>query len=64
MRAGGLNDFADKKHVKVVRASVTSNGGKPFDLDMEQILNEGKTEKDIVLQPGDLLIVPTRLINF
>jgi ribosomal protein L16 Arg81 hydroxylase len=31
---------------------------------MEQILNEGKTEKDIVLQPGDLIIVPSRLINF
>ena len=31
---------------------------------MEQILDEGKTEKDIVLQPGDLIIVPSRLINF
>jgi ribosomal protein L16 Arg81 hydroxylase len=31
---------------------------------MEQILNDGKTEKDIVLQPGDLIIVPSKLLNF
>jgi hypothetical protein len=51
--------------VKVVRASTGTDGGKQsFDLDMTQILEEGKTEKDIVLQPNDLIIVPSRLVNF
>ena len=35
-----------------------------FDLNMEEILENGKIEKDIVLQPGDLIIVPSRLVNF
>ena len=65
LRAGGFADFANKTKVKVVRAAVGLNGEKQtFDLNMEQILEQGKTEKDITLQPGDLIIVPSRLINF
>jgi len=67
MRAGGFADFANQRKVKVIRSGTGTEAGKPeqpITLDMEQILNEGKTEKDIVLQPGDLIIVPSRLINF
>ena len=67
MRAGGFADFANEKKVKVIRntpASDKAKQGQTINLNMEQILNEGKTEKDIVLQPGDLIIVPSRLINF
>jgi polysaccharide export outer membrane protein len=67
LRAGGFGDFANKKKVKVVRGS---NGGtdtvgkQNFELNMVDILESGKTEKDIVLQPDDFIIVPSRLINF
>src|ERR1035437_3706480 len=65
LRAGGFADFANKTKVKVVRGTVGTNGEKQtFDLDMEQILEKGKTEKDLLLQPGALIIVPSRLINF
>ena len=65
LRAGGFADFANKKKVKVVRGNLDANGNKQsFDLDMEQILEQGKIEKDIVLQPNDLIIVPSRLVNF
>lgn len=65
LKAGGFADFANKKKVQVVRGAVGANGEKKtFDLDMEQILEKGLTEKDLVLQPGDLIIVPSRLINF
>jgi protein involved in polysaccharide export with SLBB domain len=65
LRAGGFGDFADKTKVKVVRAAVDAKGKKQtFDLNMQDILEKGKTEKDIVLQPGDLIIVPSRLVNF
>ncbi len=65
LRAGGFADFANKKKVKVVRANVDPKGEKQsFDLDMTEILEGGKIEKDIVLQPNDLIIVPSRLINF
>ena len=65
LRAGGFADFANKKKVRIVRANADLKGDKQsFDLDMTQILEEGKIENDIVLQPNDLIIVPSRLINF
>ena len=65
LRAGGFGDFASKTKVKVVRAATGLNGEKlTFDLNMADILEKGKIEKDIVLQPNDLIIVPTRLVNF
>ena len=65
LKAGGFADFANKNKVQVVRGASSANGEKQtFNLDMEQILEKGQTEKDIVLQPGDLIIVPERLINF
>ena len=67
MRAGGFADFANQRKVKVIRSGTGADAGKPaqpITLDMELILNEGKTDKDIVLQPGDLIIVPSRLLNF
>jgi len=62
LRAGGFGDFANKKKVKVVR---TSAAGKKeeFELNMVEILEQGKTEQDITLQPDDYIIVPARLIN-
>ena len=65
LRAGGFGDFANKKKVKVVRATATDSTGKQnFELNMVEILEGGKTEKDVVLQPDDFIIVPSRLINF
>jgi polysaccharide export outer membrane protein len=65
LRAGGFADFANKRKVKVVRANANPNGQKQsFDLDMVSILENGNIDQDIVLQPNDLIIVPTRLINF
>ena len=65
LRAGGFADFANKKKVKVVRAAdATGTGKQNFELNMADILEKGKTEKDIVLQPDDFVIVPSRLINF
>lgn len=61
--AGGFEDFANQKKVKVVRTDA-SGKSKTFVLNMEQILNEGKVDQDIVLQPNDLIIVPSRLVNF
>ena len=65
LRAGGFADFANKKKVKVVRGAAGDGSGKQtFELNMAEILEKGKTEKDVVLQPDDLIIVPSRLISF
>ncbi len=65
LRAGGFADFANKKKVKVVRAAnAEGEAKKSFELNMVDILELGKTEKDVVLQPDDFIIIPSRLINF
>lgn len=65
LRAGGFADFANKKKVRIVRASPDAKGDtQTFNLDMTEILEGGKIDKDIVLEPNDLIIVPSRLINF
>jgi len=65
LRAGGFADFANKKRVKVVRSGTADRAVKEtFELNMVDILERGKTEKDLVLQPDDFIIVPSRLINF
>jgi protein involved in polysaccharide export with SLBB domain len=65
LRAGGFADFANKRKVKVVRSATDANGkSQTFELDMQQILEDGNVDKDVVLQPNDLIIVPSRLVNF
>jgi protein involved in polysaccharide export with SLBB domain len=65
LRAGGFGDFADKKKVKVVRNSGGSDSAKQvFLINMVDVLENGKVELDIPLQPGDFIIVPSRLVNF
>ncbi|MCX6928366.1 MAG: polysaccharide export protein [Verrucomicrobia bacterium] len=65
LRAGGFADFADKRHVKVTRKVAGETGAsKTFTVDLNQVLEEGKTDKDMLLQPGDTIFVPSRLINF
>jgi protein involved in polysaccharide export with SLBB domain len=65
LRAGGFGDFANKKRVKIVRGGGAEGAAKQsFELNMVDILEKGKTEKDLVLQPDDFVIVPSRLINF
>jgi len=65
LRAGGFADFANRQKVKVVRSATdATERNQIIQLDMAQILEQGKIDKDIVLQPGDLIIVPSRLINF
>jgi polysaccharide biosynthesis/export protein len=58
IRAGGFGDFANKRKVKVTRRD-----GKDFTVDLKRVIEDGKTEEDIVLQPDDQIYVPQRLIN-
>jgi len=65
LRAGGFSDFAKKTRVKVIRGGgADPTAKKVFELNMVEILDEGKTEKDVPLLPDDSIIIPSRLINF
>jgi protein involved in polysaccharide export with SLBB domain len=62
LRAGGFSDFADKKHVRIVRTSGDTK--KTFEVNVIAIWEKGKTETDVTLEPEDLVYVPARAINF
>jgi protein involved in polysaccharide export with SLBB domain len=65
LRAGGFGDFADKHNVRVTRkADPGSRQEQMFTVDVGQILEKGKTEKDIILLPGDFVYIPERAIRF
>jgi protein involved in polysaccharide export with SLBB domain len=63
MLAGGFSDFAQKREVRVTR---TVSGDKVEEkiVDLVEVVEKGKVEKDLVLLPDDLIFVPKRLINF
>ncbi len=58
IRAGGFGDFADKKKVKVTRKN-----GENFVVNLKDVIERGKTEDDVVVQPDDQIYVPQKLIN-
>jgi polysaccharide export outer membrane protein len=64
LRMGGLDDFADKKQVKVIRNRGAGTNEEIMVVNMEDVLDKGEIDKDVVLQPGDFIIVPARMLNF
>ncbi|MBI3850767.1 MAG: polysaccharide biosynthesis/export family protein [Verrucomicrobia bacterium] len=62
LRAGGFGDFANKKEVKVIRK--TPRGNVTLKVNLVEVLEKGKTDQDIVLEPEDFIIVSQRAINF
>ncbi|MFN2507828.1 MAG: polysaccharide biosynthesis/export family protein [Chthoniobacterales bacterium] len=59
IRAGGFSDFADKRKVKVTR----KNGGD-FVVDLKNVIERGRSDEDLVLEPDDQIYVPQKLVNF
>jgi polysaccharide biosynthesis/export protein len=62
IRAGGFSDFSDKKNVRLVRK--TAEGKKSFVINVVEIWEKGRLEKDITVQQDDLIVVPARLVNY
>jgi protein involved in polysaccharide export with SLBB domain len=64
LRAGGLAPFANGRKVRVVRKGQDSKKEDQMFVDVLSILEDGKVENDVELQPDDLIIVPEKLINW
>jgi polysaccharide export outer membrane protein len=65
LRAGGFGDFAKKTKVKLIRGTGPDGSiKKTIELNMAEVLEDGKVEKDVPVLPDDFIIVPSRLINF
>lgn len=54
LQAGGFGPWADDRKVQVTRRS----GGAPVVVDVKEILQKGRVEKDVTLQDGDRVFVP------
>ena len=59
IRAGGFGDFADKKRIKLTRKN-----GESLQVDLKRVIEGGKTDEDVVVQPDDQIYVPQKLVNF
>jgi protein involved in polysaccharide export with SLBB domain len=62
LRAGGFGDFANRKEVQVVRKTPTGN--VTLKVNMVEVLEKGKMDQDIPLEPEDFIIVPQRAVNW
>ena len=64
MASGGFTDYANKKQVRLDRAGAKGAPGKTFIVNISDVLEKGRTEKDFSIEPEDLIYVPARAINF
>ncbi len=53
--AGGFRDFADQKHIKIIRKG---KSGKPIEFNYKEYVSGKHPEKNIVLENGDTVLVP------
>jgi polysaccharide export outer membrane protein len=54
--AGGLTVYADEDDIKVLRR--TKDGTVTFNFDYNEVVNGENLEQNIILQPGDTVMVP------
>ncbi|AFZ44893.1 polysaccharide export protein [Halothece sp. PCC 7418] len=55
--AGGITNLSDIRNIRVERS--TRNGGdKILSANLWELLQEGKVSEDVLLQPGDTVVVP------
>jgi polysaccharide biosynthesis/export protein len=62
MRAGGFADFANKRKVKLIRKKGDST--ETIVVNVDEVVRKGRIDKDPVVEAGDTIIIPERLINF
>jgi len=63
LKAGGLADFANSKKIRLVRKNATGTSDTQI-IDLDEITKKGRLEKDVELQPDDVIIVPEKFVNF
>lgn len=64
LAAGGLADFADDRNVRVVRKDPATGTFKTLLVDLREVLEKGRIDKDLELQDGDFVIVDQKMIKW
>lgn len=62
MRAGGVSQFGNDRKIKIVRKT-DANNTVTMEVNLYEIMNKSRIDKDPVLKAGDLIMVPRKLIN-
>jgi hypothetical protein len=62
-KAGGLSRFAKSRAVRLIRYGKNRERTEQT-IDAARIIDEGYLDEDVELRPGDMLIVPAKMINF
>jgi polysaccharide export outer membrane protein len=55
---GGLNEFAAGNRAKLVRFDKTTGHQQEYALRLSDLLKEGDTRANVMLMPGDVIIIP------
>lgn len=63
LRAGGFADFANKRRVRILRQRPGASPERII-VDVKAVIEQGKLDKDVIVEPGDYIVVPERGINF
>lgn len=64
LRAGGLTEWANKRTVKLTRKGRKPSESQTIQVDLVEVLEKGKVEKDVVVQPEDRIHVSEKFLNF
>jgi protein involved in polysaccharide export with SLBB domain len=62
LNAGGFSDFSDKRNVRLIRSTAT--GKETRLINVQEIWEKGRLDRDLVVEPGDLIVVPERLVKW
>ncbi|MEI6703658.1 MAG: polysaccharide biosynthesis/export family protein [Deltaproteobacteria bacterium] len=63
LRAGGPTQFAKLSKVKVLRKT-PNKGNVPIIINVKEIMENGRLEKDIPIRKDDVIIIPEKIFNF
>ncbi|MEO7248524.1 MAG: XrtA/PEP-CTERM system exopolysaccharide export protein [Novosphingobium sp.] len=55
---GGLSEFASGNHAKLIRFDKESGGQREFALRLGDLLRKGESKANVMLKPGDVIIIP------
>ena len=56
IEVGGLSEFAAGNRARIVRK--TPDGEAQIRVKLEKLLNDGDIEQNVLMRPGDVLIIP------
>jgi len=62
LSAGGFSDYSDKRNVHLIRRG--ASGSQTLTVNVQEILQKGRLDRDVAVQPGDLIVVPERLVKW